>query len=98
MIWVDVIKEKYSFTDKLGFGISACDVIWLGKNGGMSFRTIGSVYAWELNITMKHLLLSQYCPLTLKGTKRQQNGQMGQNIQNWKSIRNTTRQGNSGIW
>ena len=34
------------------------------------------------------------CFFTLKGTKRQHSGQISQNIQNWKCIRNTTSQAN----
>ena len=58
-----MIKEKYSITDELGFRISACDVtgffpsLLLGKSGGKGSLFIVSVYAWELNITIKHILL-----------------------------------------
>ena len=36
----------------------------------------------------------QYCMSILKGTKRQQSGKMGQNIQNCSSLRNITSQAN----
>ena len=59
-----MIKEKYSITDKLGFRVSACDVtgffpslLTIGKSGGRGSYLFVSVYAWELNITIKQRLL-----------------------------------------
>ena len=59
-----MIKEKYIINDTLGFRVSACDVtgffpslLTIGKSGGRGSSFIVSVYAWELNIIIKYILL-----------------------------------------
>ena len=52
-----MIKEKYIITDTLGFRVSACDVRGFSPSLLTSEERIVSVYAWELNITIKYLLL-----------------------------------------